>query len=137
MVVVSTVAGRLRVRAKRLKSRRIAEQICEQIRTLPGALEVRANPAAGSIIISFDSEQVDVHELEDAIDELCQPPAKNAPTGMSRQLNRITKIGMISTLATSVAYGVAGKKKPHVQYATAFLAFAGMHMLRYSKSLLR
>lgn len=47
-MIVSTVAGRIRIRANRLKSEKIADKIQARAEALQGVTSARANPAAGS-----------------------------------------------------------------------------------------
>ena len=98
--------------------------------TLPTELDTDALTAA----------TVDTEALEDRLESLClAPAAKPRPAGrsISRHLNRATKVGMMATLATSLACGYAGRKKAHIGFGTAFVALAGMHMLRYQATLVR
>ena len=139
-MIVSTVEGRIRVRAKRLKSAAIAASITRQVEGLEGVDEVRANPAAGSLVVSFDPGLIDTVALEDRLEALCLPPERapsKAGRDLSRHLNRATKVGMMATLATSLAYGFLGNKKAHIGFGAAFVALAGAHMFRYQGTLIR
>jgi cation transport ATPase len=140
-MVVSTVAGRIRVRSNRLKSKKVADEVRQRAAKLDGVTQARVNPAAGSLVVTYDPGLVDTIELEDALEALCldtaAAPRKLVSRDVSRHLNRATKLGMMATLGTSLAYGFAGKKKPHIGFGAAFLAFAGMHMLRYQNTLVR
>lgn len=142
VTVVSTVSGRLRVRSRRLKSPAFARELAAKLGLQPGVLEVHPNPAASSLAVLFDADEVDLEQLEDEIESLCD--ARTAPTGrakggarLSPSVNRIAKIGMVSSLGTSMAFAALGRKKPHIAFGTAFLAFAGVHMFHYSNRLLR
>lgn len=139
-MIVSTVEGRMRVRANRLKTKKIAESVQEKINTLPGVSSVRINPKACSIVVHFDASKVDSEDLEDQVVDFCTPRAngeKNNGKTLSKRANQATKVGMMATLATSLAYGFMGNKKQHVLYGKVFVAFAGMHMLKHSSRLLR
>lgn len=139
-MIVSTVTGRIRIRAPRLKARSSAKAIRRDAAGLPGVLDARVNSGAGCLVVRYDPEVVDTEFLEDRLEALCTASVRRVDGGgrtMSRYLNRATKVGMMTTLATSLAYGYLGKKKPHVGFGTAFLAFAGMHMLRYRAGLIR
>lgn len=140
-MIVSTVSGRIRVRANRLKSEKIAESIRRRVTEIAGVSDVRINPAAGSLVVSYDTRLVDTLALEDQLEAMCLPataPAKGGGrSGVSKHLNRATKVGMMTTLGTSLVFGYLGNKKAHVALGTAFVAFAGMHMLRYQSSLIR
>jgi len=140
MMIVSTVSGRIRVRAPRLKNHRIAEGIRREAAAIPGVTQVRVNAGAGSLVVGYETRAVDTEALEDRLESLClAPAAKPRPAGrsISRHLNRATKVGMMATLATSLACGYAGRKKAHIGFGTAFVALAGMHMLRYQATLVR
>lgn len=138
-MIASTFEGRLRVRANILKAKGIAKGIQAKVEDLPGVRSTRINPAAASIIVHFDTEEVDAMTLEEEIMDICQPAPKKKSNGksVSTKLHQATKVGMMTTLATSVAYGFMGKKTPHIRYGAAFVVFAGMHMLKYSNRLLR
>ena len=140
-MIVSTVDGRLRVRANRLKSKKISESVKKRIEALDGVISVRTNPGAASLIVYFHAEGVDTDMLEEEIVAICTPSKSGkrseAQSQLSRRLNQANKIGMAGTLAASLAYGYLGKKKLHIQYGTAFVALAGLHMLKYSRTLLR
>ena len=107
---------------------------------LEGVTDVRTNPAAGSLVVSYDTRAVDTVELEDQLEALCMPPkpvVNGTKKTISRYANKATKVGMATTLATSLAYGYLGNKKAHIRFGKAFVVFAGLHMLRYQSTLLR
>jgi hypothetical protein len=129
-LIVSTVEGRIRVRARRPKSAVVAASITRQVEGLEGVDQVRANPAAGSLVVSFDPVLMDTVALEDRLEALCLPPERapsKAGRDLSRHLNRVTKVGM---MATSLACGFLGNKKAHMGFGAAFVALAGAHMFR-------
>lgn len=139
-MIVSTIAGRIRVRSNRLKSRKIAQSVEAKVKTLAGVTEVRINGAAASMIVHFNRRSADVEWLEDQIEAICRPQPQagtKRSSPLSKQLNRATKVGMMSTLATSLAFIALGKKKPHAQFGMAFVAFAGLHMAKHAKLLLK
>lgn len=136
-MIVSTVHGRIRVRSKRLKSSRVCGSLKIRIAALPGVTDVRINPVARSIIIHFDASCVDCESLEDQVLYICQPSVKKTAFRGKRMINKVAKVGMMTTLTTSLAYAYAGKKKQHISYGKAFVVFAGIHMLGHAKALLR
>jgi len=139
-MIVSAVAGRIRVRSNLLKTRTFAEEVRRGAEGLAGVAEVRTNLAAGSVVVIYDVREVDAEALENALEALCLAvPASrtSAKAGFSRQLNRATKIGMVASLGSAVALGFMGKKKAHIGFGTAFLALAGMHIWRNQRTLLR
>lgn len=104
---------------------------------LPGVTGVRINPGAGSIIVNFDDSCIDCESLEDQLLDICQPPVVKPAFKGKRVINKVAKVGMMTTLATSLAYASVGKKRQHINYGKAFVVFAGMHMLGHAKALLR
>jgi len=139
-MIVSTVAGRVRVRSNFLKARDFAQDVQRKAGQLPGVSEVRVNSAAGSLVVSYDTREADPETLENELETLCfrRPPAARSGNGnLARQFNRATKIGMVTSLGTAVALGYMGKKKAHISFGTAFLALAGLHVWRNQRTLLR
>lgn len=139
-MIVSTVSGRIRLRSNRLKSRKIATKAMQQAEELAGVTDVRINPAAGSLVVSYDTRAVDTVELEDQLEVLCMPPKltqRDTRKIIGRYANKATKVGMLTTLGTSLAYAYMGNKKAHIRFGQAFVVFAGLHLLRYQSTLLR
>lgn len=139
-MIVSTVAGRIRVRSNLLKAKDFGRDVQERAERLPGVSEVRLNAAAGSLVVSYDPRIANVDVLESELEALCfrRPPVVRPRTGeLSRQFNRATKIGMVTSLGTAVALGFMGRKKAHIGFGTAFLALAGLHIWRNQRTLLR
>jgi len=140
-IIVSTVRGRARVRARVLRSPQTAASIATEITAISGVLEVRPNPGAGCLVVTFDPGTLQIEVLEERVEALCRAadrvPGPTKGRGLSRQVNRATKYGMLATLATSLAYGYLGRKKAHVGFGAAFLVFAGAHLFRYQGSLMR
>ena len=139
-MIVSAVAGRIRIRSNFLKAKEFARDVQQQAERLPGVSEVRTNPAAGSLVVSYDTRLADVEVLEQELEALCfrRPPAVQPRNGeLARQVNRATKIGMVTSLGTAVALGFMGRKKAHIGFGTAFLALAGLHIWRNQRTLLR
>jgi len=140
-MIVNTVNGRVRVRARALRSGKEAARIAAELADLPGVVDARPNAGAGCLVVNFDPDAIDVGMLEERIEKLCQAaermPRNNNGRGLTRQLNRATKYGMLATLTTSLAYGYLGRKKAHIGFGAAFLALAGAHLFRYQSSLFR
>ena len=140
MVLVNSFSGRLRVRAPVLRSRRFAEPIEAQVRSIPGVSNVRLNPAAASLVVLYDPEQAEMETLEERLEQLCsdqQVRATKQRRDLSRQVNLVSKIGMITSLAGTVGFAYLGSKKVHERMGWAFLAFAAYHLLRNRRTVLR
>lgn len=139
-MIVSAVAGRIRIRSNTLKEKGFARDVQQQAEHLTGVSEVRVNSAAGSLVVSYDTRLADVEALEGALEALCfRRPAALRPRNseLARQFNRATKIGMMTSLGTAVALGFMGRKKAHIGFGTAFLALASLHIWRNQRTLLR
>ncbi|MBS3799450.1 MAG: hypothetical protein KGY40_00505 [Thioalkalivibrio sp.] len=139
-MIVSSVNGRVRVRAQVLRSAGTAAAMVSQLSAVPGVIDARPNAGAGCIAVTFDPDVLEIEVLEKRIESLCRSAERarrNPGRGITRHLNRATKYGMVASLATSLAYGYVGRKKPHIRFGTAFLVFAGAHMLRYRHTLMR
>jgi hypothetical protein len=139
-MIVSTVSGRIRVRSNLLKQKGFARDVQGQAERIPGVSEVRVNPAAGSLVVSYDPRLADTEALEGELEALCfrRPPVPRPANGeLARQFNRATKIGMVTSLGTAVALGFMGKKRAHIGFGTAFLALASLHIWRNQRTLLR
>ena len=140
MVIVSTLSGRVRARSPRLKSARLAAAVETRLRRIEGVTQVQANVAAGSVLVHFDAAQIPGEALEDQLEQALLPPTREGAAGgprLSATVNRVTKVGMMTTLGASMACAALGRKKPHIAFGAGFLAFAGLHLFRYSHRLLR
>lgn len=140
MVLVNAVTGRLRVRSPILRTRRAAEPIEAEVRAIPGVSEVRLNPAAASLVVLYDPQQVEMEVLEERLERLCtdhQARAQRRRRDLSRQINLAGKVGMLTTLAGTIGYAYLGSKKTHERMGWAFLAFTAYHLLRNRGTLLR
>lgn len=139
-MIISTTTGRVRIRAKVLRSGRVADRIAAQIGEVPGVVDARANSGAGCLVVTYEPDVLEPEALEDQLEAMCQAAERtprSTSRGLSRQLNRATKYGMLATLTTSLAYGYLGRKKAHIRFGAAFLVFAGAHLFRYQNSLMR
>lgn len=147
MVIVSTLAGRLRVRSQRLRSAQRAQAVARKVAEIDGVSDVQINAAAGSLCVCFDPARLESEQLEQMIEQLVEPDAtgdlvprvREGLAGMRRSttLNRVTKVGMMGSLGVSLALAAAGRKKAHAAFGTGFVAFAALHMLRNANRLLR
>jgi hypothetical protein len=139
-MIVSMVNGRVRVRARVLRSAGAAARVAGQLAVIPGIVDVRPNAAAGCLAINFDPDVLGIEALEERIEALCQKVermSRGQGRGLPRRLNQATKYGMLATLATSLAFAYLGQKKAHIGFGAAFLGLAGAHLYRYRGSLTR
>ncbi len=136
-MIASAVPGRIRVRNPLFKSRQFLTETQEQVEQIEGVESVRSNLKSGSIIVLYDADAVDEMHMEQQVEEICFRRPRRVSKKPSVTVARVSKIGMLSTLIPSLALAAAGKKKLHIYTGIAFLAFAGLHTTRYSKTLLK
>lgn len=139
-MIVSTVAGRIRIRSNLLKQKDFAKDVQGQAKRIPGVSEVRVNPAAGSLVVSYDPQLANTEALEGELEALSfrRPVVRQPANGeLARQFNRATKIGMVISLGTAVALGFMGRKRAHIGFGMAFLSLASLHIWRNQRTLLR
>jgi len=74
-MIVSTVNGRVRVRARALRSGKEAARIAAELADLPGVVDARPNAGAGCLVVNFDPDAIDVGMLEERIEKLLLRPA--------------------------------------------------------------
>ncbi|PID42306.1 MAG: hypothetical protein CSB48_11015 [Proteobacteria bacterium] len=136
--ISSTTPGRVRIRTARLRSKRFAAETENKVSRLEGVTDVRCNLRSGSLVVNFDPKIIDELAMEEKLESICTR-RKPSPTDkkLRARVNQISKIGMATTLTSSVAFAFAGKKKLHLYTGNAFLFFAAIHMLRYKKTLFR
>lgn len=138
-MVVSTLAGRIRVRTPRLKDAARARAACAGAEELAGVTSARVNRAAGCLVVTFDPTAVDPVTLEDRLEALCTGAGERRPrrARLSPMANRITKVGLLTSLGTTLALAAAGQKKAHTAAGVAFVLFASLHALQHRRTLLR
>ncbi|PWV63199.1 HMA2 domain-containing protein [Plasticicumulans acidivorans] len=135
-MIASAIPGRIRVRDGRLKQAGFAQQVAEAAQALAGVSAVRSNPAAGSLVVHYDTAVTAEEEMEERVEALCLAPYAG-PRSLRARVAQASKIGMLATLVPSLAFAVSGYKKLHVLTGAGFLLFAGMHMAGYSERLLK
>ncbi|NHK99577.1 hypothetical protein [Rubrivivax benzoatilyticus] len=148
--IVSSLPGRLRLRDARLRRDALREAVLARLDTLPALRTLRANAAAGSIVVEYDGTRVGealmCREVLDAVAPWLAAPATAAPAAVPapprrasrrRQLARANNLGMLASLGGSLALAAAGAKSAHVATGTVFLGLLGVHLAMHRRSLLR
>ncbi|MBK1687591.1 HMA2 domain-containing protein [Rubrivivax gelatinosus] len=149
--IVSSVPGRLRLRDARLRRDALRDAVLARLDSLPALRTLRANAAAGSVVVEYDGTRVDeaamCREVLDAVApwlparEAAPSPAPAAARprrpGRRRQLARATNVGMLASLGSSLALAAAGAKAAHVATGSVFLGLLGVHLAMHRRSLLR
>lgn len=140
--VVSSLPGRIRIRDKALRSRARLAQVEAELKRVEGVVVVEPNAAAGSIVLHYAPDRTDPVRLESDIDALIDKalalPQRPAGTRSLRmQVNRYAKIGMMGSLATSLALAATGSKRWHAVTGGMFVACLGVHLGVHRRHLLR
>ncbi|MCD2453681.1 hypothetical protein GO003_025205 [Methylicorpusculum oleiharenae] len=139
--IVSSIPGRIRVRDKRLRHQARLDQLEAELVTIDAIIELKANVVAGSVVINFDYDQTDTESLENkieaAVDAALDAPLAHQKRSLKMRVNRYAKVGMLGSLATSLALAATGQKRGHAVAGGLFVACLGVHLTTHRKSLLR
>ena len=146
--VVSSLPGRLRLRHASLRQPARLEQLRQTLAAWPESRAIQANPATGSLLLSYDVAARPQSECEQrceaALAALLPPPATPAALQAPRasrtqtlRANRLAKRGMLASLAASMALAAVGAKRSHIWTGVVFLHALGVHLWVYRRSLLR
>ncbi len=146
MVVSSLLDGRVRIRDEGLKREQLASRIREALLATPGVSVVEANPRTGSLLVIFSAALTAVEKILKTVSDLLGSTenlnggveaAKSSgilplgskmsftiPPGAKR---RLVNLGMLVSLALSLAAAVFGFKKLHILAGIVFVALFGDH----------
>ncbi|MBK1680891.1 HMA2 domain-containing protein [Rhodocyclus tenuis] len=137
--IVSATPGRIRIRDKGLRQSERLARLEATLGSLQGITECTGNRRAGSLLLRFDPTAVDMAALEAAIDaavdaEFALTVGKHP---LRRKLNRYAKIGMLGSMAATLAFAASGNKRLHTAAGTIFVGCMGVHMYTFRHHLLR
>jgi len=148
MVVASLLHGRMRVRDAGLKKDALAAQVTDALLETPGVASAEVNLRVGSLLVLYDAAVVGAQAVLDTISGFLGSPEEEVPVEeaqgpsgrsccgrMSLSVppavrRRIVNLGMMASLALSVAAAVFDLKKLHVLAGIVFLALFGDHFLQ-------
>lgn len=145
--LASSLPGRLRLRDRALRGKDLHESLLAEFRAWPGVVGAEGNLTTGSILLHYEVGQVAQADMEARVlaavpglaaapePDAPQAPAKRsltaAPTpsrrALLRRLNRYSKIGMMGSLALSLA-AIAASKRVHAGAGGLFVALMLVHM---------
>lgn len=136
--IVSAIPGRIRVRLPQLRDAARLERLRAMLAADAAVHECETNPAAGSLLLHYDAAKVAPEIMEALVDaavddELAAP----RPDTAKIRLNRHAKRGMLLSLALSLAFAAAGKKRWHTLSGGLFLVGLGLHLAIHRRRLLR
>ena len=156
--IVSSVPGRLRLKGELLRRETPRTRLERDLLALYGVTDLRPNPRAGSLVVHYDRVGCTVPEMEARIRHLIgsavPSPAhsskKNPSAAGTRRrpgqrslrmrVNRVSKLGMLTSLAASLAVTQVhprGWKYWHATTGWLVVACLGVHLLVYRRHLLR
>ncbi len=139
--IVSSVPGRVRVRAAVLRKGNHNDHVAAQLSKLEGISHVEPNVGAGSMVLHFNPDLIDVTHLESSIDKVIekavQKPQPKQGRSTRMQVNRAAKIGMLGSLATSLTLAATGQKRWHAITGAVFVGCLGIHLGVHRRHLLR
>jgi len=146
MVVASLLDGRVRIRDEGLKREQLVSRIREALLATPGVSIVESNPRVGSLLVIFSAALTAVDKLLKMVSDLLGPTENpngggeapkssgilplgsklsfTIPPGVKR---RLVNLGMLTSLALSLAAAVFGFKKLHILAGIVFVALFGDH----------
>jgi len=139
--IVSSIPGRIRIRDKRLRDPARLHQLEAGLRKIDVITGLQGNVGAGSVVLTFHSHGVDAEsleaEVEAAVDAALDAQFSHPKRSLKQRVNRYAKVGMMGSLATSLALAAAGQKRGHAVAGGLFVACLGVHLATHRKSLLR
>lgn len=144
-MISSFIDGRVRIRCDALRNPDAAAAIEGTLRETPGVLSATANPRTGGLLVEYDPDAVTQEQLLEAAKMLdafaAQEQAVPKKACCCRRLTkaeamRISKRGMLGSLAALVVFAAADRKQPHMLAGGLFLAFNAYHLYAYRKRIM-
>lgn len=141
--IVSSLPGRIRVRDKRLRDQARLNELKKGLAKIAAITELQGDARTGSVVVNFDPSAIEIAALEtkidSAVDKVLAEPL-TPPLLTKKRINRYSKIGMVGSLAASLALAAARRKRWrhwHALTGYLFVANLGVHLIIYRKSLFR
>ncbi|MGR8929617.1 MAG: HMA2 domain-containing protein [Gammaproteobacteria bacterium] len=143
--IVSSVAGRIRVRDKSLRNLEKLNELKNELSKITPLTELKGDVRTGSLLIRYNrrAAQPSVVEenLETALDQVIGKPARPQALLSKKNINRYNKIIMLGSLAASLVALKIAHRKPRIRWhkltGYLFVANLGVHLYIYRKGLLR
>lgn len=150
--IASAVPGRIRVRHPLLRRTDRFQEALGRLEALDAVRVTESNPAVGSFLLSYDSAAVAPDEARSQVETLLTavlypaeaPPQPDEPASVAEskpaapelkwRINRAAKIGMVGSMAATLAALGVGKRV-HAGFGTLFVAFMLVHMTVQRKRL--
>lgn len=152
--IASAVPGRIRVRHPLLRRTDRFQEALARLEALNAIRVSGSNPAVGSVLLSYDPAAVTPEVARSQVEALLSavlhpaeaPPVPDDPTPvpvaegkpaapeLKWRINRAAKIGMMGSMAATLAALGVGKRV-HAGFGTLFVAFMLVHMTVQRKRL--
>lgn len=139
--IVSSIPGRIRIRDKRLRNQARLNELKKELLKIAAISELQSNARTGSVVINFDSSVIEIAALETKIESAVDKvlvESLTPPLLTKKRVNYYSKIGMLGSLAVSLAFATARQRRWrrwHVLTGYLFIANMGVHLYIYRKSL--
>ncbi|HYG85239.1 MAG TPA: hypothetical protein VD978_03190 [Azospirillum sp.] len=143
--IVSALPGRIRLRHPSLRQRSRSQELTARLAALDGLRIAESNPAVGSLLVLYDPACVERTAIEARVAAAASAVLDNgdaAPVNreeegetalsLKRQLNRAAKIGMLGSMAVSLAALGTGKRL-HAGAGALFVALMLIHTTVHRK----
>lgn len=140
MFVASHIAGRMRIRDEKVRTEPVASRVREALLAAPGVDGVEVNPRVGSVLVVYSAAVTGggailalLSDILGAEEEtatsastcVCPKISLTIPPRVKRQA---VNIGMLASLALSLAAAIVHLKKLHVLAGILFVALFGDHI---------
>ncbi|APR04492.1 HMA2 domain-containing protein [Thauera chlorobenzoica] len=139
--IVSALPGRIRIRGKPLRSIERLAALAAALGRLDAVHSVTPNPKAGSLVLIYDAAAVEATEFEAEVEALTDAEVARhyagGPRSTRMQINRYAKVGMLGSLAASLAFAATGHKRWHAATGSLFVAALLVHLTVHRRHLLR
>lgn len=134
--ITSFFDGRMRLRHDGLRDPARVAMLTQMLPGLPGILSVNANARTGSLLITYDADALDKDAMLALLQQgerllgmkdSAEAPSSCTPCSCRRWRQGVYK-AMLASLGASVAFGFAGRSRPHLWAGGIFLALNAVHM---------
>ena len=150
--IASAVPGRIRVRHPLLRGNDRFQEALGRLEALDTIRVTESNPAVGSFLLSYDPAGMTPDDARSRVEALLSavlhpaeaPPPSDTPAPAAEgkpaapelkwRINRAAKIGMMGSMAATLAALGVGKRV-HAGFGTLFVAFMVVHMTVQRKRL--
>ncbi|PWC44238.1 HMA2 domain-containing protein [Azospirillum sp. TSO22-1] len=140
--IVSAVPGRIRLRHPTLRRSDHHRDVADRLAAVDGLRVAESNPAVGSLLVLYDPAALDPAEAEARVAAVAglDPGAAPAATPasamrpMASRINRAAKIGMLGSMAATLAALTVGRRA-HAGAGMLFVALMLVHIVNHRRRL--